>query len=128
MELCWEIRPLAKVDGGAIEFLPRNIKHALGHCLKIGVDIHLASNLDQARILDEDRIVRVNPSRVQRSITRLAINMHTTLEKEVGIHRDAMNPGLSLDASPVWKALCIFIARTLLDSHRRRVRVTEFGT
>jgi predicted transport protein len=96
---------------GAIEFLPRNIKHAFGHCLKIGVDIHLASNLDQARIPDEDRIVRVNSSRVQRSIMRLAINMHNTLEKEVSIHRDVMNAG-------TWALFgCVSSLESIMHSH-----------
>jgi hypothetical protein len=44
---------------------------------------------------------------VQRFVTRIAMEMHNGFEKQDNIHRDAMNSGLSLDTSRVWKILCL---------------------
>jgi hypothetical protein len=38
------------------------------------------------------------------------------LEKQNSIHRDTIGLGLSLEASLVWRSLCLMIARALFQS------------
>jgi hypothetical protein len=54
--------------------------------------------------------------RKQKCITRVAIEMHSPLDKQNTIHRDAIDPGLSLDTSLIWKPLCLLMAKRLQAS------------
>jgi hypothetical protein len=53
------------------------------------------------------------PSRMQKYVTHVPIKMHDALYKQDSIHRDAINSRPSLEASLVWKPLCLSIVRTL---------------
>jgi hypothetical protein len=48
--------------------------------------------------------------RVINFLKRILMEMHNSFEKQDSIHRDVIYPGLSLDASRIWRILCFVIA------------------
>ena len=52
----------------------------------------------------------------QRYAEQVAIKMHKSVEKHGSIHREAEMLSISLDATPVWKLLCLFIASMSMSS------------
>jgi hypothetical protein len=58
----------------------------------------------------------IHPSASKSVLTRVAIEMHSLLDKQNTIHRDAIDAGLSLDTSLIWKPLCLLVAKRLQAS------------
>jgi hypothetical protein len=66
---------------------------------------------------------------VQDFVTRVAIEVHSTPGQQDSIHRDAINSGLSLEASLVLEIVVPFRSeRVALHLRRRSERVTDFST
>jgi hypothetical protein len=59
------------------------------------------------------RVVRSVYPRVQSFVTRIAMKMHNSFEKQERIHGDATRSELSLDTCRVWIVLCLSIASAI---------------